>query len=162
MANKFNLVYDGHPVMALPPAADSAGRTGQWVSAADAHKIYIEVDIAQGASEGVPITFQQATSISGAGAMPLSANLNIWANQNEAATDTNVPQPPAQSFTTSAATGNKKVIFEAIPESVLNSTLGYKYIQVITGASGSGKVTSGNYYILPARYAQQTPPSAIV
>jgi hypothetical protein len=162
MSNKYNLVYDGHPVMALPPAADSAGRSGQWISLTNAHKVYVVVDIAQGAGTGVPISFQQATSVAGAGAKALSGNLNIWANQNTAASDTNSPQTAAETFTTSTATGNKKIIFEVVPGSVLDVTNGFKYIQVNTGASGSGNVTAAGYFILPGRFEQNPPPSAIV
>jgi hypothetical protein len=146
--------------LALAPAADAAGRSGQWVSLANAHKAYVMVDIAQGASAGVPLTFQQAQTV--AGAKALSGNLNIWANQNEAASDTNAPQAAAEAFTTSNATGNKKVIFEIVPEGILDVVNGFKYLQVITGVSGSGNVTAGTYFILPGRFDQNPPPSAIV
>jgi len=161
MANRFNLVYDGHPVMALAPANDSAGRSGVWVNAAFSHKIYVMVDIAQGASTGVPLTFQQATSAAGANAKAVSANMSIWADQAAGSGDTLVQQPSAENFTTSSATGNKKIIFEVIPESVLDVNNGFNHIQVITGASASGNATAASYFILPGRYEQAVPPSAL-
>jgi hypothetical protein len=165
MASKFNLVYDGHPVMALPPAADAAGRSGQWISLREGHKAYAVVNINQGNAATVALTFQQATSAGGAGAKALSGNLNIWANQAQAQAaggDTLTQQTSAQSFTTSSATGDKKIVFEIVPEEVLDTTDGFCYVQVITGASNSANITQADYFIMPNRYAQQTPVSAVV
>ena len=165
MANKFNLVYNAHPVMGLPPAADAAGRSGQWVSAKNAHKIYVVVNINQGNAATVALTFQQATSAAGAGAKVLSGNLNIWANQAQAQSaggDTLTAQTAGTSFTTSSATTYKKIVFEVILEDALDLVNGFDYIQVITGASNSANITQADYFVTPSRFEQQTPISAVV
>jgi C4-dicarboxylate transporter len=161
MANRFNLVHDGHPVMALNPAADSAGRSGVWIDMMNAHKVYVMVDVTQGSGTGVPITFSQALTAAGGSAKALSANLNIWANQAAASTDTFTPQTAATSFTTSATQANQKIVFEVIPESALDVNKGFRFLQVVTGASGAGNITAASYFVLPSRYAQQQPPSAL-
>jgi hypothetical protein len=165
MATNFNLVYDGHPVMALPPAADAAGRSGQWVGLKNSHKCYVIVNVNQGNAATVALTFQQATSAGGAGAKALSGNLNIWANQAQAQAaggDTLTQQTSATSFTASATLANKKIVFEVVIEDALDLVNGFCYIQVITGASNAANITQADYIVIPGRFAQQFPPSAVV
>jgi hypothetical protein len=165
MANKFNLVYDGHPVMALAPAADAAGRSGQWVGVKNTHKLYVVVNVNQGNAAPVTLTFQQATSAAGAGAKALSGSAFIWANQAQAQAaggDTLTQQTSAASFATSAAIAAKKVIFEVILEDCLDINNGFCYVQVITSASNAANITQADYFLIPGRFQQQLPPSAVV
>jgi hypothetical protein len=165
MAHTFSLVQQGHPVMALPPAADAAGRSGQWVSAKDTHKVFVVANVGQGNAAPVTFTFQQATSAAGAGAKALSGNVNIWANLAQAQAvggDTLTQQPAALSFATGAAIASKKVVFEIILEDALDITNGYAYVQIITSASNAANITQADYFLMLGRYEQQTPPSAVV
>jgi hypothetical protein len=162
MSTKYNLVYDAKITLALPPAADAAGRSGAWVDTWMAEKIYIVVDIAQGNAAPVTLTFQQATDVNGTGAKAPSGNAFIWANQNQAAGDALVQQASATSFQTSTAIGNKKIVFEIYPATFLDVNNAFKTLQVITSASNAANVTVANYFATPLRFAQQIPPSDLI
>lgn len=165
MANKFNLVYEGHPIMALNPAADAGGRSGLWAGAKFAHKAYIVAKLTQGNAAQVTFSFQQALNASGGSAKALSGNLNIWANQavtQAASGDTMTLQTPGTSFQCSAALANKIVVFELVPEECFDLVNGFCYFQVITSASNAANITQADYFLIPARYAQQTALSDLV
>ncbi len=162
MANKFNLVEEARIAQALAPAADAAGRQSQWVDAWIAHKIWVVANIAQGNAAQVTLSFQQAQDVLGTNAKAISVAGRIWSNEDQSLTDALVAQTAGASYQTLATTKNKKVVFEIVPESMLDLVNGFKAISVSTSASNAANITQADFYLLPIRYAQAQPPSALV
>lgn len=145
-------------VEAIHPQAGDA-LTGDYVSLKNALMAWVVVHINQAAANVVAITIEQATNVAGAGTIPITVTVPIWANEDCAATDTLVKQTAAVGFTTSAATKHKVVVFQIDPATL--SLANGDCITVKTAASAAGNITSAMYY-LETRYAQATPPSAIL
>jgi hypothetical protein len=162
MSSKYSLVYDAKITQALAPAADAAGRNGAWVDCLNADKMFVICDINQGdAAAPVTLTFQQAQDTSGTGAKaPLGAAF-IWANVNQASSDTLVPQPAGVSFTLPGAAASMKIAFEIPLASFLDVTNGFRTLRVITSASNAANITAANYFGTPLRFSQQNPPSGL-
>lgn len=148
-------------VEALPPAADAAGRSSDIISLKNAGKAYIIVSLTQGNAATVALTPMQAQDVSGTGAKVLANAVPIWANLDTANSDTLVRQTDAVNFTTDAAVKNKQVIFEIDP-ALLDLNNGFDCIYFTTGASNAANITAALYELTDLRYAQDTPPSAIV
>lgn len=159
MTLPFSLPEHMKVVEALTPAADAAGRTGDYVSLKNCHKAYVVVHVDQGNAATIALTIEQASAVAGTGSKAITAVVPIWANQDCAASDTLVKQTSAVSFTTSAAVKHKMVIFEIDPAK-LDLANGFDCITVLTGASNAANITSAQYYLL-TRYPQATPPAAI-
>lgn len=132
-------------VVALAPAADAAGRSGDWIDVSKGQALLVCVTITQGHATPPAITFQQATDTAGTGAKALTGNLKIWANQDTDASDTLVAQTDAKTFTPSAALKNKQVFFKLDPRSALDINGGFKAVKVITGASNAANITFADY-----------------
>lgn len=148
-------------VEALTPAADAGGRTGDHVSLKNCRVAYVVVSMDQGNAATVALTIEQASAVAGTGTKAITAVVPIWANEDCAATDTLVRQTDAVAFTTSAAVKHKQVIFQIDP-SYLDIEGGFDCITVKTGASNAANITAAQYFLCDLRFAQATPPSAIV
>lgn len=148
-------------VQALAPAADAAGRTGQYVSLKNAARCFVVVNITQGNAAPVPLTIEQATTVAGAGSKPITNVVPIWADLDTSVTDDLVRATNAVSYTTDAGVKNKVVVFQIDARS-LDVANGFDCIVVKTGASNVANITSATYIMTDLRFAQATPPSAIV
>ena len=144
-------------VEAITPQAGGA-ITGDYVSLKNYHSAYVIVHINQAAANTVAITIEKATAVAPTGSVAITTVVPIWANEDCATSDTLVAQTAAVAFTTSAAQTHKTIVFKVDPAS-LGET--YDCITVKTGASAAGNITSALYVLVPARYAQATPPTAI-
>ena len=146
-------------IEAITPQAGDA-ITGDYISLKNAHRAFVLVHVAQGNAATMAISIQQATDVAGTGTKVITVAVPIWANEDCAASDTLVRQTDAVNFTTSAAVKHKLIVFQIDPET-LDMANGFDCITVITGASNAANITSA-VYLLEPRYAQTTPPSAIV
>jgi hypothetical protein len=153
MVEQFKLVEG------LPPAADAAGRTGDYISLKNAHACYVVAHITQGNAAAVTVSINQATAVAGTGSKVITNTVPIWANTNVAASDTLVRQTDAVNYATGATTTNKVVVFQIEPAS-LDVAGGFDCITAITSASNAANITEVMYY-LDTRYKQATPPAAI-
>lgn len=144
-------------VEALCPAADAAGRTGDYVSLKNCAYVDVVAHIDQGAADTVALTIEQAKAVDGTDSTAITKTVPIWANEDCAAGDTMARQTDAVSFTTSAAIKHK-VVRLRIDASKLDD--GYDCITIKTGASNVANITQA-MYVMGVRYAQATPPSAI-
>lgn len=162
MARQFSLPAQAKPVSALEPATDAAGRTGGYVSLKNAHKAYVVAHITQGNAATIALSLSQATSVGGANAKAVANVMPIWANLDVAASDALIARTAAASYTTDAGVKKKIVIFEIVPEAVLDIANGFDCVAVVTGASNAANITSAQIILVPGRYQQATPPSAIV
>ena len=151
MADQFSLIYQAPPVALLAPAADAAGRTSAYRDLRNAHKAFVVCHINQGNAATVQLTLLQAQDVSGTNSKVLSSNVPIWFQANTATSDLNVGQAAATSFTTDAATNDKIVVFEILPETALDVANGFKTIAVQTGASNAANITEA-LLIVAERY----------
>lgn len=156
----FHLVEGAKLVEALAPAADAAGRTGDYVSLKDYETLFIVVHITQGNAATVALTPFQATTVAGAGEKVLANAVNIWANLDTAASDALARAAAAANYTTDAALKNKIVVFE-IPGAALDVSGGFDCVTVKSGASNVANITQAIYVLSGPRYSQVTPPTAI-
>jgi len=148
-------------VQGLQPATDAAGRTGAYISLKNAHKVAVVVHITQGNAATVAISINQASTIAAGDAKALANVVPIWSNLDCAASDALVRRTDAVNYTTDAGVKHKIIIFEIDPAK-LDLANGFDCIAVVTGASNADNITSAMYYLVPHRYQQSTPPSAVV
>lgn len=146
-------------VEAITPQAGAA-ITGDYVSLKNAIMAYVVVHINQAAANTVAITIEQATAVANTGSKAITNVVPIWANEDCVTSDTLVRQTDAVSFTTSAATKDKIIVFQIDP-ATLDVANDFDCITVKTGASSASNITSAMYY-LDMKYSQATPPSAII
>lgn len=161
MARQFSLPAQAKIVELLAPAADAAGRTSSYISLKNGHKAYIVAHLTQGNAATVKFTPLQASDVSGTGSKVISAT-PIWSDLDTATSDALVSRTAAADYTTDAAVKNKVVVFEITPEAALDVNNNFDCIAVSTGASNAANITQAMLIITPLRYAQATPPSAIV
>jgi hypothetical protein len=160
MAKQFSLPAEANIVQALNPAADAAGRAGAYVSLKNAHKAYVIFHVTQGNATTVQCSINQAQDVSGAGAKAIGAT-PIWSNLDQSTGDALTSRPPAANYTTDAALKNKIVVFEIVPEAVMDTGNGFRTIAAVTGASNAANITQALFVVIPARYQQATPPSLL-
>lgn len=157
---KFNLAEQAKLVEALAPAADAAGRTGDYVSLKHASRAYIVVTITQGNAATVALTPYQATAVAGTSEKVLAKVVPIWSNLDTAASDTLVRRTDAVNYTTDAGVKNKIVVFQ-VDAAALDVDNGFDCITVKTGASNVANITQAMYVLVGESYQQVTPPAAI-
>lgn len=153
LANAYKIVEG------MTPAADAAGRTSDYVSLKNAIRAFIVVHITQGNAATVLLTPNQASAVAGTGKKVIPA-VPIWSNLDTAASDALVERTAAANYTTDAGVKNKIVIFQ-VDADKLDMANGFDCLSIDTGASNAANITEVMFY-LEARYAQATPPSAIV
>lgn len=151
MSASFTLPEQAQVVTLLPAAADAAGRTSAAaVSLKNAHKAYLVYHINQGNAATALLTPQQASAVAKTGAKAIPV-VPIWSNESEATTSVLTrAAADAVSFTTSAATTPKRVIFEIDPAK-LDVAGGFDCLLCITGASNAANITFAEVWIVPAR-----------
>jgi hypothetical protein len=147
-------------VEGLTPAADAAGRTGDYVSLKNCLMAYVLVHMDQGNAATVALTPYQATAVAGTSEKVLANAVPIWASQDWGTSDALTRATDAVNFTTSAAVKHKAVLFQIDPAQ-LDVEGGFDCITVKTGASNAANITAATYFLV-TRYPQTTPPSAIV
>lgn len=157
---KFHLVENAQVVEGLAPAADAAGRTGDYVSLKNAARAFIVVHITQGNAATVALTPFQASAVAATGEKAIPA-VPIWSNLDTATSDALVRRTDAVSYTTDAAVKNKIVVFQ-IDASALDVTNGFDCVCVKTGASNAANITQAMYVLTGGRFQQVSVPSAII
>lgn len=138
------------PVDLLVPATDAGGRASLCVNLKNAQKAFVVVYMDQGAANTVAVTLAQAATAAGA-TKAVTNNCQIFTNEDMAAATAFTRQTDAKTFTTSAATKHKCIVFVVRPEA-LDLASNYTHIGVTTGASNASNITSAMVYIMP-RYA---------
>ena len=158
--SKMHLAEGAKLVECMAPAADAAGRTGDYVSLRDAARVFIVAHITQGNAATVALTPYQATSAAAAGEKVLASAVRVWSNLDTAASDALVRRTDAANYTTDAAVKNKIVIFE-IDAAALDVSGGFHFVTLKTGASNVANLTQAMFELEDLRYSQVTPPTAI-
>lgn len=154
----FTLPQNAKIVEAITPQAGGA-ITGDYVCLKNYAKCYAIVHINQANAAPVAITIENATVVAGTDSAAITTTVPIWANEDCATSDTLVAQTAAVGFTTSAAQKHKTIVFEIDPNNL--SLANADCITVKTAASNAANITSAIYVLVPGRYNQCTPPTAI-
>jgi hypothetical protein len=157
---KFNIPEHAKLVNLLAPAADSAGRTGAYISMKNASRCYLIVHMTQGNAATVLLTPLQATAVAGTSSKVLAKTVPIWANLDTAASDALVRATDAVNYTTDAGVKLKQVVFQ-IDGSALDADNSFDCIGISTGASNAANITAVQALLVGERYQQVTPPSAV-
>lgn len=138
----FSVVNFLQPDTLLNPAADAGGRTGTYRNVTGAHRVFITYHITQGNAATVALTPQQAKDTSGTSAKAI-LTAKIYVNEDTSLGSGNfVQQTDAASYTTTASTKNKIVVFELDLPDALDLTNSFKTITAQTGASNAANITS--------------------
>lgn len=159
MARQFQLAEMLAICEALPPAADSAGRTGTYVNVGKCDKVFLVYHITQGNAATIALAPQQAQDVSGTGAKAIGAT-QIWADEDEVTSDLLTKQANAASYTTGAAIKHKVVVFEISPQDCMDMANGFHTIAAQTGASNAANITEAMFYGV-TRYQQAQPPTLL-
>lgn len=148
------------PVAMLEPAADAAGRTGNYISLKGAVRAFVFVYMNQAAANTVLLSVLQATAVAGTGSKVLANVSPIWTNLDANTAAAFTKQTSAVNYTTDAAVKKKWVIFQ-IEGSSLDIANGFDCIAISTGASAAANITAA-FALLEQRYVQNTPINAII
>lgn len=144
---------------AVPQVSGSGDITGDYVCLKNYHKMWIVVTMIQGNAATTTLTPMKATAVAPTGDIAVVAAVPWWVNQACAASDLLVRQTDALTFTSSATLANKIFICEIDP-AAHGAT--YDCYSIVVGDSNVANLFSVMYYLLPARYAADQPPSAII
>lgn len=162
MARQYQMASMFPPLALLAPAADAAGRTSNnYLSLRNALKAWIVVHINQGNAATVLLSLLQSTSSAGAGSKAISNATPIWLCNSALVADALISQTAGLTFTTDATVADKIVIFELMPETVLDVANGFNHIGISTGASNAANITSA--VLVPWNAVQAAlPPTTII
>lgn len=168
MALAFRLPEQAKIVDLLNPAADAAGRTGQYITCKYAHKVFIVCHVTQGNAAQVTFTLLQAKDVSGTGAKSTGLNVPVWYDEDTSAAtgnDTLTLLAPAvggsqNNYQTGTTLKNKIVVFEVDP-SYLDLANGFKDITIQTSASNAANITEAIAYVVAERYAGNAAPTCL-
>lgn len=157
--NRITLPQDFKVVQGAAPETTNSGKTADYVSVRNANWLWVIVNLTQAAGHATAITLNRATAVAPTGATTLANNVQVWANEDCAASDTLVKQTDAKAFTVANDIKNKQIVFGVDP-----ATLGEGYDVVTVVAADSSQATNfwSVTYLLDTKYKQATPPSAIV
>lgn len=162
MAQAFSIPESFKVVAATAgPVTTNGGVTGNYVSLKNAHKATLVLQFTQAVGHATAITVRQATAVAGTSAKNGSASTRIWANEDTATNDTLVAQTAAASYTVTNDIKKKMVVIEIDP-SQMDVANGFDVAGfTIADSSQATNFVCGTWYI-HQRYAQATPPSAVV
>lgn len=146
MSRQYSLPDMFPPVVLLAPAADAAGRTSAYRTLKGASKAWIVAHLNQGNAATILLSPLQAQDVSGTGSKAINAT-RVWLNDATATSDVLVAQANGATFTTDANVADKLVIFEVIPETVLDMANGFKTIGISTGASNAANITEAKLIV---------------
>lgn len=163
MARQYSMVETFPRIKLLPCAADAAGRTSStYASLRNCEKAWVVVEINQGNAATVLVSLLQATSDSGGSSKAIQNATRIWLNNDTSlatGSDAFVVQTTGTTFTTDATTKDKLIVFEIVPENVLDMVNGFNHIGISTGASNAANITSSDVQIWGS-YQAATPPTS--
>jgi hypothetical protein len=161
MANLF-LPEHCKVVDAVPGIVDTfAARTFDYVSLKNCQMAWIVILLEQTAGHETLIQPQVATAVAPVGAVSITFATDIWSNEDTGASDTLVKRANAVNYEVVGDEATKMVVFRIDPSDVVAQGSAYDCIGCTIEASKQMNYVAG-VYILQERFAQATPPAAIV
>lgn len=135
--------------------------TGLGVTVKNATWVWLVVNYTQSTGHATTMTIQEATTVAGGSAKTTIAAHQIWFNASTAATDTLVRQTDATSFALSAGVAKMQVVWGIDPATMdIANNFDCLLFTQPTSAQAANFI-SANWY-LQMRYAQATPPTAVI
>lgn len=160
MSRQFQIPANLKPTQLFAPKTTNATLASQVVTLKNAIKAWVVLEFTQAVGHATTPTLNQATSIA-ATTNKAGPTVDIWANEDTAATDTLVKKTAGASYAVTNDIKNKQVVFEIDPARLdINNGYDCVYMTIATSSQATNFV-AGSIYILNA-YAQATPPSAII
>jgi hypothetical protein len=135
--------------------------TGDYVSLKNARGVYIIVQHVGAGATNLDLTVNEATNVSAgsAAAITTGAEFPIWINLDCTATDTLVKQTDAITYHIAPTAVPTMVVFY-IPVAKLSP--GFDCVAIVGAGGNAANFASAIYILDGIRYAQGTPPSAII
>ena len=131
--------------------------TQSWVCP---QQVTVPTALEQVPAATVQLSVLQATDVSGTGSKPINA-VPIWLVADTSVADALAAQTAAASFTTSATTKDKIVVFEILPEAAMDMANAFDCIAVQTGASNAANITEATLCVVES-YQGASQPSTMV
>ena len=153
----FNLPEQAVLVGVMPPAADAAGRTGDYISMKNLVRAFVVFFINQGNAAVVPCSISKATAVAPTGATAMTETARIYTSLDQTAGHQFTRQTDAAAFSTDAALKPKIVIIEVEPGRIGET---YDCIAPVTAASHAANITSALIFGVP-RIAGATTPDVL-
>ncbi len=146
------------PVGAAPETTNG-GKTADYISLRNALWAWVIVTVTQAVGHATAFTLNRATAVDGTGAVALGTNVQVWANEDVAASDALVEKSDAKAYTVTDDIKKKQIVFGINP-----ATLGDGFDVITVVAADSSQATNfwSVQFLLDTKYKQATPPSAIV
>lgn len=147
-------------VQAFAPALPSTAIV-DWVSLSKYHRLSVIISVANATTvTGSAVALVQATDVAGTGSKPVAFD-TVWANLDASSSDDLVKTAVvADTFTTDATnTTNSIYVLEVIPD-MLDVAGGFDCFSVTLGDGVATTIDA--VFIMYAKMASETPPSAIV
>jgi hypothetical protein len=146
----------------VPGISDTFAQvTCDYVSLKNVQMAWIVVLLTQTTGHETLIQPQVATGVTPAGATSITFATDIWSNEDTTATDTLVKRTSATYYAVDGDAALKMVVFRIDPSDVVAQGVDYDCIGCVIDSSKHLNLVAG-VYVLQERYAQETPPSAIV
>jgi hypothetical protein len=154
MSAPYRFWENNYLVSLLTPSADSAGRTSSYYSLRNAVKATVVFYLHQGNAATVLLSVLQGQGSAGANSKAITAAPIVYDEDNVASSIFNTTTA-ATTYTTSATTKDKIVMFEIDPIECMdiNNATPYDHIAVSTGASNAANITSAFMIMGPLRDA---------
>lgn len=149
-------------VQGIKPTTTNGGSTAGYVSVKTGNWLWIIVNLTQAVGHATAITVKRATAVAGTAVTTLAADIQVWANEDTAATDTLVKQTDAKGFTVTNDVKGKQIVFGLDPSSLGEISSVVADCVTVTSADSSQATNFWEVtYLLDTKYKQATPPSAI-
>ncbi len=148
MARQFQIPANLKPVELFNPKTTNGALTSTKRSLKNAHKAWAVFHFTQAAGHATTPTLVQCTDVAGA-TNKAGPTVDIWANEDTAASDVLVKKTAGASYGVAADVKNKIVVFEIDP-SRLDVNGGYDCIYfTIATSSQATNFVSADLYIMP-------------
>lgn len=139
------------PVVGAAPETTNGGVTASYISLKNTQKAWIVVTLKQAVGHATAITPKQATAVAGTGAKGFDKDLEIWANEDVAASDALIQQAAGKSYTVANTAKNKLVVF-AIDPAKLDTAGGFDCVGVTIADSGQATNLASVLYLVEPRF----------
>jgi len=141
------------------PVTTNGAVTGQYISAKTANRITLSLQFTQAVGHATAITLKEATAVAGTGVQTVANTMEVWSNLATATDDTLVKRADATGYTLGSGIAKMMVVFDIDPARLSDGfdCVGFS----IADSSQATNFVSGQW-IIETKYAQATPPSAVV
>ena len=140
-------------------ATTNGGFTAAFVSLKNVNMAWIVIEALQAVGHATVINPQRATAVAPTGNVAIAHNAPNWLNANIATNDTLVRMGDGTTAALDVGANNQLMVIQIDPAQ-LGETYDCMGVNVTTGGDATNFVTIT--YLLEMRYAQATPPTAVV